>query len=143
MRGNCLCGQVEFEIEGSRFKLYQCHCSLCRMQGGSSSNTATIVADNKFRWLRGTELISAWRKDSGFRSHFCSSCGSPVPNPLGDTPYVWVPAGLLEDRTQLEIVAHVCVASRAPWDSVPVQGVCYDDVPDLPEFIALLRAADD
>ena len=65
-----------------------------------------------------------------------------MPNPLGDTAYVWIPAGLLEDGDQLEIVSHLCVASRAPWDTVPLQGMCYDDVPDLPEFIALLRAAD-
>ena len=141
MRGHCLCGQVEFEIEGNRFKLYQCHCSLCRRQGGSSSNTATIVSNSEFRWLRGSELISQWRKDSGFRSHFCSNCGSAVPNPLGHTPYVWVPAGLLEDSNQLEIIAHVCVASKAPWDSIPLQGVCYDEVPPLAQFIALLQGA--
>ena len=44
MQGKCLCGQVAFEILGAVPKLYQCHCSLCRKQGGSTSNTATIVA---------------------------------------------------------------------------------------------------
>jgi len=65
-----------------------------------------------------------------------------VPNPLGDTPYMWVPAGLLEDSNQLEIVAHVCVASRASWDSIARQGTSYDGLPDLAEFAALLHAAD-
>ncbi len=142
MRGHCLCGQVEFEIDGDRFNLYQCHCSLCRRQGGSLSNTATIVSNERFRWLRGAEYVSSWKKGSGFRSDFCSACGSPVPNPLRGLPYFWVPAGLLESGSGLEIVAHLCVASKASWDSTPLQGACYDELPNLSEFITLLHATD-
>lgn len=142
MRGHCLCGQIAFDIEGTHFKLYQCHCSLCRRQGGSLSNTAAIVPSGKFRWIRGHESISSWKKESGFRSDFCSICGSPVPNPLRGLPYHWVPAGLLEDSKKLEIVAHLCVASRASWDIAPLQGSCHDALPDLPEFIALLESAE-
>ena len=142
MRGHCLCGQVEFEIDGEHFKLYQCHCSLCRRQGGSLSNTATIISNENFRWLRGVEFISSWKRESGFRSDFCSACGSPVPNPLRKLPYFWVPAGLLEGNNRLEIVAHLCVASRALWDATSLQGACYDEMPpSLSEFIAFLHDA--
>lgn len=142
MHGHCLCGQVEFEIEGEHFKLYQCHCSLCRKQGGSLSNAATLVQNEKFQWICGVELISSWTRESGFRSDFCSVCGSPVPNPLRNLPYFWIPAGLLEGNGELEIVAHLCVASKASWDSAPLQGVCYDELPNLSPFIALLQAVD-
>jgi hypothetical protein len=140
MRGHCLCGKVEFEIDRSRFKLYQCHCSLCRRQSGSSSNAATIISAEKFRWLSGAEFISSLKKNTGFRSDFCSYCGSPVPNPLRNMPYVWVPAGLVENRGELEIVAHLCVASKAPWDSISLEGLRYDEAPDLREFIATLSS---
>ena len=140
MRGHCLCGRVEFEIDGSAFKLYQCHCSLCRKQGGSSSNTATIVHSEAFRWLSGNEQISSWVKDSGFRSDFCSTCGSPVPNRLRDTTYVWIPAGLLEGSENMEVVAHLCIASKAAWDIPAVNGVRYEELPDLTEFIASLQS---
>ena len=139
MRGHCLCGQVEFEMDGEHFKLYQCHCSLCRRQGGALSNAATIVSNEKFRWLRGAELISSWKKKTGFRSDFCSCCGSPVPNPLRNMPYFWIPAGLLEENDGLEIVAHLCTASKASWDVVPLQGECHDELPDISEFISFLN----
>lgn len=142
MHGHCLCGQVEFEIDGGRFKLYQCHCSLCRRQAGAMSNAATIVTSNGFRWLRGAELISSWKKETGFRSDFCSACGSPVPNPLRNMPYFWIPAGLLDNNGELEVVAHLCVASKAHWDSAPGRGACYDELPNLSEFISLLHADD-
>ena len=60
LRGSCLCGRVQFQVSGPFPKLYQCHCSLCRKQGGSVSNTGLIVAADKFRWLSGEEGIGQW-----------------------------------------------------------------------------------
>lgn len=140
MRGQCLCGQIEFEIGGAIPKLYQCHCSLCRKQGGSASNTATIVAARNFRWLAGEEHISSWAKETGFRSHFCSMCGSPVPNPLRNTPYFWVPAGLLGEDAELEVVAHLHVGSKAPWDTIALPGIQYETMPELSEFLEFLHS---
>lgn len=34
LHGACLCGQVRFALAGGARALYQCHCSLCRKQGG-------------------------------------------------------------------------------------------------------------
>ena len=140
MHGHCLCESIEFEIDSDLPKLYQCHCSLCRRQGGSASNTATIVSSDKFRWIRGAELISSWRKPTGFRSDFCMRCGSPVPNPLRGLPYVWVPAGLLDAPGPLEIVAHIFVDSKAPWDVLPPGGVHFPDAPSVAELTSLLAA---
>lgn len=142
MRGKCLCGLVEFEVVGTFPRLYQCHCSLCRKQGGSSSNTATIVGAENFRWLSGQEHISSWVKDTGFRSDFCSKCGSPVPNPLRSTPFYWVPVGLLDNEQQLEIAAHLFVGSKALWDVIASQGTHYETAPELSEFISLLHSDD-
>ena len=136
----CLCGQVEFEIVGEMLNLYQCHCSLCRKQGGSTSNTATIVESKNFRWLSGQEKIASWVKDNGFRSDFCSKCGTPVPNPLGKVSYLWVPAGLFSEEVQSTIVAHLYVGSKASWDSISLPGKKYETMPELAELIKLLQS---
>ena len=135
MRGKCLCGLIEFEVLGVAPKLYQCHCSLCRKQGGASSNTAAIVAQEQFRWLSGQEHISSWVKDTGFRSDFCSNCGSPVPNALRSTPYYWVPAGLFEEDVQLKVSAHLFVGSKASWDVIASPGTQYETMPELSELL--------
>lgn len=139
MRGHCFCEQVEFEVEGDSLKLYQCHCSQCRRQSGSSSNTATLIQNSNFRWIQGEGYISSWTHLTGFRSDFCSICGSPVPNPINNFPYIWIPAGLLEDNGKLEIVAHLCVASKATWDTASLHGLTYEHLPNnLHDFVALL-----
>lgn len=137
--GRCLCCAVEFEVDPPYPALYQCHCSLCRKQGGSLSNTGMIVATDRFRWLAGESLITQWTRSSGFRSFFCSCCGAPVPNPLRDTGYIWTPSGLLEDGARLEIRAQLHVDSRASWDVAPGPGKPFSTAPELPELIRLLH----
>jgi hypothetical protein len=141
MQGACLCKAVRFEIDGNHYKIYQCHCSLCRKQGGSSSNTATIVPNQRFRWLGGREKISSWTKDTGFRSDFCQVCGSPVPNPLAKLPYYWVPLGLIEDHVEMDVVAHLCNSSRARWDAYdPGNATIYEQLPNhIVDFIESLQ----
>jgi len=140
MRGSCLCGKIEFQIVGDLPKAYQCHCSLCRKQSGSASNSAIIVDAVKFQWLSGESQTSSYIKPTGFRSDFCSQCGSPVPNPLRGTLYYWVPAGLLDDTDGLEIGAHLFVASKASWDEIPSSAARYETMPELSEFIEIMRA---
>ena len=86
MIGTCLCGAVEFEIDPPY---------------------------PRFRWRTGEASISTWQRSTGFRSHFCSSCGAAVPNPLRDTGYIWVPSGSLDGDGPLEIAAQLYVDSRA------------------------------
>lgn len=139
MLGRCNCGAVSFKLTGPLPGLYQCHCTLCRKQGGSSSNTATIVASNRFIWLTGLQGVGQWRKSSGFSSDFCQSCGSTVPNPLRDSDYMWIPMGLVEQEAG-KIVVHIYTASKAPWTQLPDGIQKFKTMPDnLDAFVAILN----
>jgi hypothetical protein len=140
LAGSCLCGVVRFAVSGPFPKLYQCHCSLCRKQGGSVSNTGLIVAADKFRWISGEDRLGQWQRSSGFRSHFCQVCGSTAPNMLRDTGFVWVPSGLLDGDGPLEIGLQLYVGSKPSWDVVPSGGRHYESAPDMAELIELLHS---
>lgn len=116
MQGECLCGSVKFEIDGEIPNLYQCHCSLCRKATGAAANAATFVQRSSFRWISGENQIRSYQKPSGFRSDFCSVCGSAVPNSLRDTEMVWVPAGLLNELVTSRVSVHLHTTSAAPWE---------------------------
>lgn len=116
MKGECLCGEVAFEIEGHLGNLYQCHCSLCRKATGAAANAATFVPSARFRWLSGQQTISSFQKSTGYRSDFCTACGSPVPNPLRGKELMWVPAGLLEESFEASVTVHLHLQSAALWD---------------------------
>jgi len=140
MRGRCLCGSVEFEVRDPPRKLYQCHCSLCRKQSGAASNAAFVVRSDHLVWHAGQDLVSSYIKPTGFRSDFCSRCGSPVPNPLRGTSYVWVPAGLLEESSPLEVAMHLFVGSKASWEPAPVSGTLHEEMPAFAELLKVLRS---
>lgn len=139
MIGKCLCNAVQFEITGDVPNLYQCHCSLCRKQGGTSSNAATLIHKNKFSWLSGEGKISRYKMEDGFTSHFCSICGSPVPNRLRDTNKIWVPAGSLSGEIDSRIVVHIYTKSKASWDKKLNEGKQYDEMPDFETLYDMLH----
>ncbi|NBB35036.1 GFA family protein [Pseudomonas kielensis] len=114
--GQCLCGAVRFSLEVEPRYFYRCHCSLCRKQTGVGHNLATLVKADEFRWLAGQALISSWQKPSGYRNDFCSSCGSTVPNPLRQTPYFWIPLGLLDVELSSVCIGDFCTDDAMPWD---------------------------
>lgn len=139
IKGSCLCGNIEFRVTDIGNNIYQCHCSLCRKQGGSASNSGTVIPLAQFQWLKGQENVKSWVKNSGFRSDFCSNCGSPVPNPLNGLDYYWIPVGTLEDAP-FNIVASLYTESKASWGVVASAGRRYETMPELEEVIALLSS---
>jgi hypothetical protein len=140
MRGQCLCGAVAFEVNATSLKLYRCRCSLCRRQSGTASSLAALVPNSQFQWLAGQDRITSWQLKSGFRSDFCSACGSPVPNPLRTTNMTWVPAGLLEPQASLSVAADIYLGSKADWDPTQLAGLQHDELPDSNVFLSVLHS---
>jgi hypothetical protein len=139
MHGKCLCGEVRFVLTGELPNLYQCHCSLCRKVSGSSANAAFKVERAQLRWEAGAALVSKYESASGFKSHFCSRCGSSLPNLTANDSAWWVPVGLLEGGEGLRVGAHLYVAWRAPWDVIADVGEHFDEMPDAETLRELLR----
>lgn len=137
MIGSCLCGDIEYEVTGLSDYIYQCHCTLCRKQGGSSSNTGTVVPINQLKWLKGEGSVKTWVKETGFTSSFCDNCGSLVPNLLRKLEYYWVPVGTLEDGP-FKIVANLYMDSKASWAAVSPEGERFETMPEVKEFIEML-----
>lgn len=138
MKGECLCGAVKFEIKGDVPNLYQCHCSLCRRATGSSANAATFVEQENFRWMSGQDKISSFQKPTGYRSDFCSVCGSPVPNQLRGMELLWVPAGLMEESFKAAVKVHLHMGSAASWERDAGECISFDAGP---ESLAALKNA--
>ena len=142
MKGSCLCESVEFELKNFSGNIYQCHCSICRKQGGSSSNSGAIVAIDKLFWVKGQDQVHTWKKETGFTSSFCKNCGSLVPNILRGIDYYWIPVGALEDG-EFEIVANIYTDSKVSWAPMPERGVKFPTMPEFHKFIGILGCGND
>jgi hypothetical protein len=129
IRGSCLCGGVKFEIHrAGPFEL--CHCSRCQKASGSAFVAGLGVRREDFRYISGCELMKTYEAPvreapPGYRTCFCSRCGSPLPNPRDDAAWLEVPAGLLDDDPRVRPDRHIFVELKAPWFEIA------DDLPKL------------
>jgi hypothetical protein len=136
IRGSCLCGKVVFEIDGQISPAGQCHCSRCRKSSGTDGNAVFYASADGFRWVSGADEIKIFELPGveGWQSHFCGTCGSPMPHLAPAKTFFFVPAGLLDDDPGFRgYAAHIFVDSKAPWVALT------DDAPRYAEALGSRR----
>ena len=117
LQGSCLCGSVTFELFGKINNFYLCHCLRCRRSTGTA-HVSTIVTDpENIRWLTGEEWIKRFDLPEAetFSKQFCTECGSPVPCVDRDGNQLRIPAGTLEQSTNVQPQRNIYWESKAKW----------------------------
>jgi hypothetical protein len=120
MTGHCFCGSVAFEFEGPITDIEFCHCSRCQRVTGSAFAAEFRVRAEKFRWVRGEDLISFFdapilREPPAYRNSFCKICGSPLPSLFAGNPTVAIPSGLVEGELPAHAADHIWMSKKASW----------------------------
>lgn len=141
VEGGCLCGGVRFAIERAVGPFELCHCTRCRKASGSAFVAGLGVDVRDYRLLSGADLIGRFEapvreRPPGFRTAFCTRCGSPVPDPSDDATWFEIPAGSLDGDVGARPDRHIFVEHRAPWFEIT------DGLPQLTkrDVIALRRS---
>ena len=75
-------------------RMLNCHCSMCRRQGGGPYITWVAFEDSEIEIESGAELIKTYKSSSfGYRK-FCAKCGSTISlNYHGQDGMTWLPGG--------------------------------------------------
>jgi hypothetical protein len=141
IRASCLCGQVHWEVDGrieqpspigpdpfAILFMPHCHCSRCRKLHGSPFATYLTVPEDRLHMSHGETLVARVESSLGTWRHFCSSCGSVVPDGFPFHGRVFLPAGSFDDDPGVRPTAHIFVGSKALW--VDLEGTA------LPQFDA-------
>lgn len=129
LEGACLCGKVQYEIEGKPRFMYQCHCGKCRAASGASYVTNIIVDADKFRITTGQDALAGFESSPNKFRFFCSTCGSPMYSRGEKTKQVVaVRSGTLKQDPGVRVAYHAFVGSKANWVNI-----C-DDLPQFEEW---------
>ncbi len=118
-KGSCLCGTVEYEINGPLGDIMYCHCSRCRKAGGAAFAAVSTVKTADFRIVKGQEAMKTYRTDGGVDRVFCGNCGSPLITKRESMPdVVRLRIGSLDTPAEKKVAMHIFVGSKADWDDI-------------------------
>ena len=122
--GSCLCGGVRFEVTMPFRRASHCHCSRCRKHSGTAAGTQGRVPREGFRLRAGGELVRVYLPEGGMAKAFCSVCGSSLfGGTWPDGPEVSIRLGTLDGDPGIRPQYRTFVASKAPWDDLPEDGL--------------------
>jgi hypothetical protein len=130
-KGRCLCGNVQFEVQGQPLWVAHCHCESCRRNTGSAVATFVGYKKEQLAFTRGKRRIYA--SSAGVQRGFCADCGTPMTyeaDRYADEVHLYV--STLDNPGAYRPQVHVFFAERVPW---------MDLVDDLPRYEGLVPGA--
>ncbi len=129
VKGSCLCGEIQFEVELIPGKVYNCHCSICQRAHGAAFATLALADGNSLKFIKGEEKLADYFSGGGFRA-FCSNCGSRLMNYAKDKgQYLSVPVSCIENKDQIKPVANLCIETKLGWHKLSSDIPSYEGIP--------------
>jgi hypothetical protein len=117
VKGQCLCGTVQFEIDFPARWAWHDHSRATRCAHGAAYATYVGSWRKRFRITKGTTRITRFEdKASGSARSFCTQCGTPVFYERARSPHmVNIPRALFESRTGRQPLYHIGIAELQEW----------------------------
>ena len=115
IRGECLCGEVRYRIDGNVSSVWLCHCTKCRKTSGSAFSAVALCRSENFAWQHGEELVSEYVSPSGYTRCFCNRCGSPLPRVDEEHGRAMLFPGALSGEFTKGVAYHIFTGSKADW----------------------------
>ena len=112
-KGGCLCGAVEFTIEGEPREVTTCHCPACQHRSGSLFSVGVSVEGFQVKKLDGE--LNTYRSycddvGSDLAINFCPVCGVTVSwTASGSDSRRWFALGAFDDSACFEIGEQRCL----------------------------------
>lgn len=126
--GECFCGSIQYQLEGSLRDARSCHCSRCRKAFSAQASAYALVEPQEFRWLAGEDMLTSYVGEHGFGLQFCRKCGSTLCGVFNGTVH-GLTLGCVNGDPQIEIGHHIFVASKATWEVIPEGITQYQEGP--------------
>ena len=118
LKGECLCGQVSWELSGPYEFFGMCQCSRCRKVTGAAFATNLFVKANQFKWISGEDNTGKYALEppNTFGNAFCKNCGSRAPRFIPSKGWMLAPLGSTMDAPEIKPKL-VCAKDHTDWFS--------------------------
>jgi len=127
MKGSCLCGAIEYEIDSIDMPVAHCHCRTCQKAHAAAFASTVGIMREHFRWLKGEEKLSSFESSPGKLRYFCSRCGSHLVAERVNQPHVILRVATLDEDPGITPQMHIWASHGVPW-------LEYEDIPSYLEW---------
>lgn len=121
--GRCLCGHINYELNGDLLATAVCHCDHCQGQSGGAFSVNLIAHESQIN-------VSGDRRTYEDRGEhddavcvlrrFCGDCGSPIYSALVEPAgVIAVKAGTLDDRSDVTPTVEAWCDHKQPRVELP------------------------
>jgi hypothetical protein len=139
LEGCCLCGAVRFSVTPPTLFFAHCHCRWCRRAHGAAFVSWVGAAEERFRFLPGSEQPRWYQSSAQSRRGFCANCGSMLFFASSVCPgEIHVARPAIPGQIDRDAQCHVFFDQRADWIEVKDGLPRYSsDDPGLAKFKAV------
>ncbi|MEE9326217.1 MAG: GFA family protein [Cocleimonas sp.] len=116
-KGQCLCGDIQYQVTKIEERMGHCHCKMCRKFHGAAFATFGEAKAKNFKWVKGEDLLQSYQAKNGSIRQFCQKCGSSMTFKASndDGKLIEFTLGTLDTDLDLQPDAHIFIASKANW----------------------------
>jgi hypothetical protein len=134
--GSCLCGSIQYEVQGTLTDILMCHCANCRKHHGTvaaytgcKKNNLNILSDENLVWYDSVKDVT-----KGVKRGFCNTCGSSLFWNPEEGDELWISTGSLNGETGLKIEAHIWLSEKGDYYEICDDFPQHIGDPDNPEL---------
>ncbi len=127
-KGQCLCGEVQWQLSAEPYEIFNCHCRMCQKAHGAAFGTYAFVKASQLEWTSTTKNIVHYQSSEKLTRSSCSTCGSVVPYSTSE-PDIWVvPAGNHDHMRKPDY--NIFITDSAPWHTLNTSAPGCDTYPE-------------
>lgn len=112
--GRCLCGALQFTVQGDPLWVAHCHCLSCRRNTGCAVATFIGYPVEKVEFTHGARAF--YNSSPGVSRGFCKKCGTPISYEAERFPgeiHLYVSA--MENPDEFVPQRHVYCTEKISW----------------------------
>lgn len=127
-KGSCLCGSIQFSLNGGVTDIIHCHCSLCRKASGSAFATNGFIDATDLMLIDRDNSLTHYESSAGKRKYFCKTCGTPIYSSNAQSPLRYrLRLGVIDSDITERPSSHNFVTSKANWENLDVTLPHYEE----------------
>ncbi len=132
IKGQCLCGEIEFTADELPGMVFNCHCHRCQKSHGAAYSTQVLCRPETLQLQKGKGQLKEFMAPTAIRA-FCNNCGSRLMNYSPDKEsYLSVSLGVIIESSQFAPIGECYVEQKQEHTRLNCNIPHFEKLPELP-----------